>query len=173
MLFFKKMFSHSSNIQFVEDFLQELFQASGLSLYCDVEEHGEEKEKNLKIDIYGGDEEMLTEHHGKLLRAFQIYISSVLRNKLKSKTGPVVSVDSQGFLEHYEKDLLDLAHKLKKKALREKRPMLIKRPLEAFYRRKIHQQLTQDGRVETKSIGEGVVKRIKIFPKRYSDQAAR
>lgn len=164
MSFFKKIFTNPSNAHFVEEFLHELFQACGLSLYCDVME---EEQNNLKIDIYGGDEELLTHHHGKLLRALQVYITGVLQNRMKPKKEDsrfYVHVDSQGFLEKHEKDLLDLAQKLKKKALKEKRPILLKRPMEAFQRRKIHQYLTQDGRVKTQSIGEGAVKTIKISP---------
>ena len=166
MSFLKKMFSTQNNSQFIEEFLKELFQVSGFSLFCDVAE-SESEESSLKIDLYGGDEERLTHHHGKLLRALQIYISAVVRNRMKEQNPESrvhVYVDSQGFLERYEKDLLDFANKLKRKAIKEKRPILLKRPLDAFYRRKIHQQLTKDGKVETKSIGEGVLKTIKISP---------
>ena len=165
MSFLKNLFSSSpDNKQFIEEFLKNLFQACGFALYCDVEAA---KQSDLKIDLYGGDEELLTDHHGKLLKAFQVYISGVLQNRLKPKDKTerfMVRVDSQDFLKRYEEDLLDLAFKLKKKAIKEKRPMYLRRPLEAIYRRKIHQQLSKDGRAATESIGEGAVKTMKISP---------
>ena len=165
MSFFKNLFSSSpDNKQFIEEFLRKLFQACGFALYCDVEAV---KQSDIKVDLYGGDEELLTDHHGKLLKALQVYISGVLQNRLKpqdKKERLVVRVDSQEFLKRYEEDLLDLAFKLKKKAIKEKRSMYLKRPIEAFYRRKIHQQLSKDGRVATESVGEGAVKTMKIFP---------
>ena len=159
------MFSKDSpakfSAKFTEEFLNELFSTCDLALYCDVEED----EKTLKIDLYGGDEELLLEGGGRLLRALQVYISSVLKSRIKEEEPSFgVKVDCGGYLEQYEKDLLDLAYKLKKKALREGRPILMKKPMEPFYRRKVHQLLTEDGRVETRSLGEGLMKPIKIFP---------
>ncbi|MDE0151471.1 MAG: hypothetical protein OXK80_03095 [Bdellovibrionales bacterium] len=165
MSFFKNLFSGSTeDFSFIEEFLDDFFKCCGFSLSCDVEILKEEGK--IYIDIYGKDEELLIEQHGKLLQSLQIYLSSVLQNRLKAEEAFQITVDSQGYMEQFEQDLIDLAHRLKKEALKRKRSVIIKRPLNAFYRRKIHQDLTKDGRVETRSVGEGAFKRIIISPVR-------
>lgn len=164
MSFLKKMFPEKDQTQFIEDFLNNLFTSCGFSLHVDIEQ----KEKGTyHIDLFGGDEKLLVDHQGELLKAFQTYIGRTLRNKMKDqleKDRIFVKVDSLGFLEKYEKDLLDLAYKLKKEALKKKKPMFLKHDMNSFQRRQIHQMLTEDGKVETRSIGEGAFKKIKISP---------
>ena len=170
MSFLKSLFSSSKeDFSFIEDFLDDLFKCCGFSLSCDVEILKEEG--RVYIDLYGKDEDLLVEQYGRLLQSLQIYLSGVLQNRLKTEDPFQIIVDSQGYMEHFEQDLMDLAHRLKREVLKRKRPVMIKRPLNAFYRRKIHQDLTKDGRVETKSIGEGAFKKIKISPvrKKYDD----
>ena len=164
MNFIKKLFSNQSDEEFVEQFLEDIFQACGFSLSCDKVVR---EDNTLIVEIYGEDEDLLLEKGGRGLQAVQVYLSAVLqsrmrRNNLDKKI--FVRVDSGGFLKQYEEDLLRLAVKLKKEALRKRRPVLLKKPLSAFYRRQIHQMLTEDGSVKTKSIGEGLFKTIKILP---------
>ena len=170
MSFFKSLFSSSTKgFSFIEEFLDDFFKCCGFSLSCDVEVLKEEGK--IYIDLYGKDEDLLVEQHGMLLQSLQVYLSGVLQNRLKTEEGFQVIVDSQGYMEQFEQDLMDLANRLKREVLKRKRSVIIKRPLNAFYRRKIHQDLTKDGRVETKSIGEGAFKKIKISPVRgrYDD----
>lgn len=165
MSFFKSLFSGSTkDFSFIEEFLDDFFKCCNFSLSCDVEVLKEEGQ--IYIDLYGKDEALLIEQHGKLLQSLQVYLSGVLQNRLKTEEIFQVVVDSQGYMEQFEQDLMDLANRLKREALKRKRSVIIKRPLNAFYRRKIHQDLTRDGRVETKSIGEGAFKRIRISPVR-------
>ena len=171
MSFFKSLFSGSTkDFSFIEEFLDDFFKYCGFSLSCDVEVLKEEGQ--IHIDLYGQDEELLVEQHGKLLQSLQIYLSGVLQTRLKTEEEVFqIIVDSQGYMEQFEQDLMDLANRLKKEALKRKRSVIIKRPLNAFYRRKIHQDLTKDGRVETRSIGEGAFKKIRISPvrRKYDD----
>lgn len=164
MNFIKKLFSNESSAEFLENFLEDFFQTCGFSLSCDKVT---QENNTLIVEIYGEDEEILLEKGGKLLQAVQVYLSTVLQTRMRKKEQEeklFVRVDSGGFLQQYEEELLSLARKLKKEALRKNRPVLIRKPLNAFYRRKIHQILSEDGRVQTKSIGEGLFKTIKIFP---------
>lgn len=174
MSFFKNLFSGSKeDFSFIEEFLDDFFECCGFSLSCDVEVFKEEGK--VYIDLYGKDEDCLVEQHGRLLQSLQVYLSGVLQNRLKTTEPFQVFVDSQGYMEQFEQDLMNLAHRLKKEVLKRKRSVMIKRPLNAFYRRKIHQDLTKDGRVETRSIGEGAFKKIRISParKKYDDDFRR
>ena len=167
MNFFKKMFSNQNEAKFVEDFLEDLFQLCSFSLSCDKAEHT--TEDSLSINIYGPDEELLFQRKGQLLQAIQVYTSAVLQHRVK-KDDPdkkvFVSIDSGGFLKENEQHILNLAEKLKKEALRKNRSVIIKKPLNSFQRRQIHQRLTEDGKVKTHSIGEGFFKIIKIIPQK-------
>ena len=165
MSFFKKLFSSSTDdFSSIEEFLNDFFKCCGFSLSCEVEVLKEEG--RVYIDLYGEDEDILIEQHGRLLQSLQVYLSGVLQNRLKTTEPFQTIVDSQGYLEDFEQDLMDLANRLKREALKKKRSVIIKRPLSAFYRRKVHQDLTRDGQVETRSIGEGAFKQIRISPAR-------
>jgi len=165
MSFFKNLFSKpTEDFSFIEEFLDDFFKCCEFSLSCDVEVLNEKNQ--IYIDLYGKDEKLLVEQNGRLLQSLQIYLSGVLQNRLRAENTFQITVDSQGYMEQFEQDLMDLANRLKKEALKRKRSIVIKRPLNAFYRRKVHQSLTEDGRVETRSIGEGAFKKIIISPVR-------
>lgn len=166
MLFFKNFFSEKTHKKFIENFLEKFLQISNLELHFDVEQQAKEKNK-FSVDIYGKDEAFLLEKNGCLLYALQIFLSGALKNRIKQedeKKQAFVQVDSQNFLDSAEKQLLDLACSLKKEVLKNNKSVFIRRPLNAFQRRKIHQLLTKDGKVQTYSIGEGALKKIKISP---------
>ena len=169
MSFLKTIFQGSSPSEQVEELLEELFKACGLKLSFDVKM--EEEDETLFVDIFGPDEEILLDHHGQLLQAFQQYLPIVLKKKVEALKLFRVELDSQGFLEEYEEDLMNFAFKLKKECLKRKRPVWLKRNLNAFYRRMIHQNLTEDGKVVTESIGRGAFKTMKISPRKSSNEA--
>ena len=162
MSFLKKIFLGATPKIQIEEFLDELFRFCGWNLSLDVKIF--EEEKRVFIDIYGPDEEAFLDHHGELLQAFQQYISIILKRKITELKFFRIELDSQGFLEQYEEDLMNLAFKLKKECLKRKQSVLLKRNLNSFYRRMIHESLTEDGRVVTKSIGRGAFKTMKISP---------
>ncbi len=164
MSFLKKMFSNSSPTAQVEEFLDELFRSCSFNLSFDVKIF--EKEQRAFIDIYGPDEELLLENQGQLLQSFQQYLAIVLKQKIEGLSLFRIELDSQGFLEEYEENLMNLAFKLKEECLRRKKPVWLKRNLNSFYRKMIHQSLTEDGRVVTESIGRGAFKTMKISPLR-------
>ena len=164
MSFFKKIFTNSSPKVSVEEFLDELFRSCGWSLSFDVKV--DEEEERIFVDIYGPDEDFLLENHGQLLQALQQYVAIVLKRLNEDLKIFKIELDSQGFLEEYEENLMNLAFKLKKECLRRKKPVLLKRSLNAFYRRMIHESLTEDGKVVTESIGRGAFKTMKISPLR-------
>lgn len=169
MSFLKNLFSEKTHTKFLEDFLQNLFSSCDLSLHFDIEET--EKNRYL-IDLYGKDEELLVDDGGKLLHALQVYLSVVMQTQaqVQNKEDRIyITVDSLGFLEQEEKDLMDLASRLKKEALEKNKPVILRHFLNSYQRRKIHQALTEDGKVKTTSIGEGSLKKIRICPTSGSD----
>ncbi len=72
-------------------------------------------------------------------------------------------VDSNDFREKSNQTLVELAEKLKEVAI-ERGKSVYFRALPPKDRKVIHQYLAQDERVRSKSIGEGLFKKIKIYP---------
>jgi len=74
-----------------------------------------------------------------------------------------VYCDSNNYRKEASEELIKLADKLKKIAL-DKNKSVYFRALPPKDRKTIHQYLAEDGRVKSKSVGEGHFKKIKIFP---------
>lgn len=116
----------------------------------------------IHVDIFGEDEEMLTTKEGQLLDAFQLYVRRAVQHQ--NPEAPInVNLDCSNFREEANEALIQLAEKLKGIAL-EKGKSVYFRALPPKDRKVIHQYLAEDGRVKSRSIGEGHFKKIKIYP---------
>ncbi len=116
----------------------------------------------LHVDIFGDDEEMLTTKEGQLLDALQLYVRRAIQHQNPESTLNV-NLDCSNFREEANEALIQLAEKLKGIAL-EKGKSVYFRALPPKDRKVIHQYLAEDGRVKSRSIGEGHFKKIKIYP---------
>ncbi len=120
----------------------------------------------IHADIFGKDEELLTSKEGQLLDAFQLYVRRAVQHQLPDD--PItVNLDCSNFREEANEALIALAEKLKGIAL-EKGKSVYFRALPPKDRKVIHQYLAEDGRVKSRSIGEGHFKKIKIYPAKES-----
>lgn len=143
----------------IENTLRGVIDKSGFDLSFDVKE----KEENLyTIEFSGADEELLKEKEGQLLDAFQLFITRVLQHQLPdSKVN--VEIDCNGYREAASQDLIELAEKLKDIAITKGKSVYI-RALAPKDRKIVHQYLADDDRVRSRSIGDGLYKKIKIYP---------
>jgi spoIIIJ-associated protein len=73
-------------------------------------------------------------------------------------------VDAEGYRGRREDALTDLAQRLAEKALKTGRPVAAE-PMSAHDRRLIHVALVDHQAVTTESEGEGLFRRVVIFPK--------
>lgn len=165
--FLRKIFGggkkKSNTIAVVEGVLQGVVDRSGLQLSFEVKEGAASDEgENLTVEFFGEDEAMLTDREGQLLDAFQLFTTRVSQHKLpESKLH--IEFDCQGFREENNRELLDLAEKLKETVIA-KRKSVYFRALPPKERKIVHQYLADDDRVKSRSIGEGLYKKIKIYP---------
>jgi spoIIIJ-associated protein len=121
----------------------------------------------LHVDLFGKDEEMLTDREGQLLDAFQLYIRRAVQHQ--DPEGTInVNIDCANFREEANEALIQLAEKLKGIAL-DKGKSVYFRALPPKDRKVIHQYLAEDGRVKSRSVGEGHFKKIKIYPVNETD----
>jgi spoIIIJ-associated protein len=171
MNFLKKLFGGKSNSspdgveQIIDETLNGVFEKADLQLDHKISSANEEQ---VTIELSGGDEELLKDKDGQLLDAIQFFMKRVIQHQLpESKIE--VNIDSKGYREESNQALLDLAEKLKQMALEKNRSVYF-RALAPKDRKVIHQYLANDERVRSRSIGEGLYKKIKIFPAGQGDE---
>ena len=161
---FKKLFggkekSDNSAKTLVENLLTDLLEKGRFSLSVEVRE---KKDGELFCELFGEDEGLLKMKEGRLLLALQTYLNRVIRQKFDKVS---VRLDSGRFFQEKEQKILDLAERLKEKALSSGRPQYLKKALSPFQRRKVHQFLEEGGEVQTSSVGDGFYKNICISPR--------
>ena len=144
----------------LSDFLENLIYVSDLNLSFEIEM--DEDMSETFIDFSGEDQEMLLDKEGHLLDAIQLFSKRLIQYKLPDEK-MLLTTDCDGFRERTDDSLRTLADKLKGVALSKSKPVYF-RALSSRDRKIIHQHLAEDGRVQSRSIGEGFYKKIKIFP---------
>lgn len=132
-------------------FMEKLLKAIPL----DIRFHTKKKNGMLFFIFEGPDKHMLLRRDGQLLMAFQH-----LLNKISSQK---VQTDCDFFRQKKEKELKEYAQKIAQKvqASGEKRIMELMNPYE---RRIVHVAVNQIPGITTESLGEGFLKKVKIFP---------
>ncbi|MEK6553686.1 MAG: R3H domain-containing nucleic acid-binding protein [Bdellovibrionota bacterium] len=165
--FFSRLFTKKSEAKatgaegFIQETLTQLFAAAQLELDFEVR-RDQERPEHVQVEVSGADEEMLRAKEGQLLDAIQLFLTRVAQHQLPDER-VVISVDSAGYREESNQSLIDLAEKLKDVALEKGKPVYF-RALPPRDRKVIHQHLAQDVRVKSRSVGDGLYKKIKIYP---------
>lgn len=119
-------------------------------------------EQTLTIELSGDDEDVVKDKEGQMIDAIQLFVQRVVQHNFpEDKTK--ITIDCGGYLEESSQALVDLAEKLKGIAL-EKGKSVYFRALPPKDRKIIHQYLANDERVKSRSIGDGLYKKIKIYP---------
>lgn len=155
----KKPDVDSKVIEIVEETMDGIFARANFDLSYDLSSNDN---GDLVIEIFGNDQQNLVDKEGQLLDAFQLYIKRVIQHRLPDDKTNVVC-DSNGFRQESNEELIKLADKLKKIVL-DKNKSVYFRALPPKDRKVIHQYLAEDGRVKSRSVGEGHFKKIKIYP---------
>lgn len=143
----------------VEDILGQIVELGQFELSFEVKSVDESL---IHVDIFGKDEEMLTSKEGQLLDALQLYVRRAVQHQLPEQNINV-NLDCSNFREQANEALIALAEKLKDIALTKGKSVYF-RALPPKDRKVIHQYLAEDGRVKSRSVGDGHFKKIKIYP---------
>jgi spoIIIJ-associated protein len=115
------------------------------------------------LDAHGAESGLVIGKKGATLDALQYLV-----NRLVSKRphdGPLVVVDAEGYRGRREDALVDLAQRLAEKVVATARPLPVE-AMSAHDRRIVHMALADHEGVTTESEGEGMYRRVVIFPKR-------
>lgn len=171
--FFTKLFGGGKKSDLdavVEATLTGILDKGGFDLAYNLDITKKDEITEVKIDFSGNDEELLKEHKGQLLDAFQLIVKRVTQHNFPDVQTNVV-VDCGGFREESEAALIERADHLKAIAIEQGKAVYY-RALPPKERKVVHQYLALDPRVKSRSLGDGLYKKIKIFPVKIQDNAA-
>ncbi|MBC7464913.1 MAG: hypothetical protein H7256_02885 [Bdellovibrio sp.] len=164
--FFSKIFGggkKENNLEsVVEETLNGILEKGGFDLSYELNIEKKEEITEVKIEFSGNDEALLKDYKGQLMDAFQLIIKRVTQHHFADVQTNVL-VDCGGFREESEAALIERAEHLKKIAIEQGKSVYY-RALPPKERKVVHQYLAQDGRVKSRSLGDGLYKKIKIFP---------
>jgi spoIIIJ-associated protein len=135
-----------------------------------AEVEGSLKEGNLYLEIRGDQEGILIGKHGRTLEALQMVVNRMVNKRLKNAMRVVLDVD--GYRKRRAESMAQMALRLGDEAKKTGRSQ-VAGPLSAYDRRIIHLTLKEDPFLETESIGEGELKRVKIIPLRSRDNPSK
>jgi spoIIIJ-associated protein len=121
------------------------------------------------LDAHGAESGLIIGKKGATLDALQYVINRIISKK--PNDGPGVVVDAEGYRGRREDSLADLARRLAEKAIKSGRPVPVE-PMSPHDRRIVHVTLAEHPDVTTESEGEGVFRRVVIFPKKSVSDAS-
>ena len=124
------------------------------------------KEGNLCLEVRGDQEGILIGKHGRTLEALQMLVNRMVNKRLKNAMRVVLDVDD--YRKRRAESMAQMALRLGDEAKKTGRSQ-VAALLNAYDRRIIHLTLKEDPFLETESIGEGELKRVKIIPVKDTD----
>ena len=119
-------------------------------------------EGRINLTINGDRSGLLIGRKGKTLDALQFIVNKIVNKALDKKVDVVI--DSEDYRRRREESLTQLANKMGDKVKRAKKAVTTA-PLNPHDRRIVHLTLKDDPELETRSRGEGLLKRVVILPK--------
>jgi spoIIIJ-associated protein len=117
------------------------------------------------LEVIGDGSGLLIGKHGQTLDALQFVLNRIAN---KNREEPVhVSIDTEKYRERHIEHLRSIALKMGEKAKRTGRSVSLEK-MNPYDRRIIHLALKNEAGINTKSIGEGVFKKVVIVPRKAS-----
>lgn len=169
MGFFSKLFggkSKGANNEveaLVEKTLEGIIEKAQFELSFEiVTEKEEDGSVTLAVQFSGADEEILKDKKGQMLDAFQLFLKRVIQHNFPDdKTN--ITVDCGGYRDESANALIERAENLKAICIEQGKSVYY-RALPPKDRKVVHQYLAKDPRVKSRSLGDGLYKKIKIYP---------
>ena len=143
------------------EFLNSVFDAMGISV--DVETKLNEEEKELEVNLTGGEMGILIGKRGQTLDSLQYLVSLVVNKKTDEYLR--VKLDTENYRARRKETLETLAKNIAYKVKRTKRSVALE-PMNPYERRIIHSALQNDKYVFTRSEGEEPCRHVVISLKR-------
>ena len=115
---------------------------------------------NHYVELASEDSGFLIGKHGRTLDAIQFLVNLIVDSRMRK--GKRVLLDVESYRKKRHDALIRLAKSVADRVIRSGRPVLLNY-MNPYERRIVHLALEEDGRVTTKSEGEGVYKRVRIL----------
>jgi spoIIIJ-associated protein len=125
----------------------------------------EPDEDRILLRVKGDNPALLIGKHGQTLEAIQYLVEKIINKNSEQRIR--IQVDVDGYLENRQISLQKLVGRLAKKAKQTGKPVTIGQ-MNAYDRRIVHLALKDDSELRTKSIGNGYIKKLMIFPRKNS-----
>jgi spoIIIJ-associated protein len=138
--------------------LREILDRMGIEAEVSAFDDGE----RVILDAHGPESGLVIGKKGATLDALQYVINRIVSKR--PNEGPGIVVDAEGYRGRREDSLADLARRLAEKAVKTGRPVPVE-PMSPHDRRIIHVTLAEHVGVTTESEGEGLFRRVVIYPK--------
>lgn len=127
----------------------------------------QEKSNRFFFNVKGGNSAVLIGKRGQTLEAIQYIVEKIVNKKRKERVG--IHVDVEGYLAKRRISLEKTAFRLAEKVKRTGKPATIGQ-MNSHDRRIVHITLKEDNMVRTQSLGEGILRKLVIFPKKNSSR---
>jgi spoIIIJ-associated protein len=115
----------------------------------------------ISLDIEGDKSGLLIGRKGRTLDALQFIVNKIVNKTLQKRVQVVV--DSENYRQRRKEFLIQMALKMGDKVKKAKKPASTNL-LNPHERRIVHMALRDDARLETRSRGEGLLKKVFIMP---------
>jgi spoIIIJ-associated protein len=142
-----------------KEILENILQRFG----ADAQVESSEDDECITLNISGDGSGILIGRKGQTLDAFQYLVNKIVHRSPRHMKRVVV--DAEGYRQRRRETLIDLAKRLSEKAKTRGAPVSTS-PLNPFERRIIHLALQDDAEFTTKSNGEGMFRKVVIFPQK-------
>lgn len=152
--------------EYGQSFLQHIVDA----ITSDTTINRTENNKKISYDVAGGNSAILIGKHGQTLEALQFLTERAVNRKKNQRVR--VEVDVAGYQAKRRGNLVDQAKRMADKADHKGKPVTIG-PMSPQDRRVIHMTLKSDPRVRTQSTGQGVIRKLTIYPKKRHNRTSR
>lgn len=129
-------------------------------LELEVQASVRDAELTIEVEIGGADRDYLLERKGEALDAMQYLLNRII---YRGRRGKKIHVDSGGFRSARENEIVEIAIRTAEKVKTRGEESLLS-PLNPYERRLVHIALSEISGVETRSVGDGFLKRVAIFP---------
>jgi spoIIIJ-associated protein len=124
---------------------------------------GKQSDGKISLNIEGDSSGILIGRKGRTLDALQ-YIVNMAVNKASEKR-IMIEIDSENYRQKRVESLTQLALEIGDKVKKFKKPFTTG-PLNPYERRIVHLAIEGDEKLETKSRGDGILKKVVILPKK-------
>ena len=148
----------------IEEFVRLMIDHLGWDLAVSVEEVEGETGETVRVDLSGGDRDIVLSNRAEVLESLQYLLNrSFGRENRENRESPRILVDCDGYRAQKDAELREIALRVSDRVRRTgaREELGLMNPYE---RRIVHLAVAENEGVTTVSAGDGVMKRIIILP---------